>query len=265
VPREQTTGLGILKVDGSGRIVAFEEKPPVERLDALESDIPGYGKGFLASMGIYLFSRQALEQAISDPALVDFGRHVIPRAIRETRVHAHVFHGYWEDVGTIGSYFDANLALTDSLPPFNVYDAQHPFYTHPRLLPASKIEDCVLRRSLLSEGCILLGADIERSVVGIRSRVGTGSHLKSTLMLGADWYESLEEIDADRSRGVPPVGVGEHTVIERAILDKNVRVGSGVRITNHLGRPDLDGPGYYVRDGIVIIPKGGIVADGTTI
>jgi glucose-1-phosphate adenylyltransferase len=265
VTAEQTAGFGILKVNRQGRIVHFEEKPKPERLAELESEIPGHGRGFLASMGIYMFSREALEKAIGDPGLVDFGRHVIPKAIGEMRVQAHFHRGYWEDIGTIASYFEANLQLCDPMPPFDFYDASRRVYTHPRLLPASKVESCTLRRVLLSEGCILMGAEVERSVVGIRSRIGRGTTLRDTLVLGADEYESLEEIDRAQARGVPAVGIGSDCAIERAIVDKNARVGNGVRISNAAGVQEADGEGYYIRDGIVIVPKGGVVADGTVI
>jgi glucose-1-phosphate adenylyltransferase len=265
VSREQTSALGILKVNRQGRIVHFEEKPGPERLDELESDIPGVGRGFLASMGIYMFSRETLEKAMADTSLVDFGRHVIPKAIGDMRVQAHFFKGYWEDVGTIGSYFEANLQLCDSMPPFDFYDASRRVYTHPRLLPASKVESCTLRRVLLSEGCILMGAEIERSVVGIRSRIGSGTRIRDSLVLGADEYESLEEIDRAHAKGLPPVGIGGDSVIERAIIDKNTRVGRGVRIRNEAGVQEADGDDYFIRDGIVIVPKGGVVHDGTVI
>jgi glucose-1-phosphate adenylyltransferase len=265
VSAEQTSGFGILKVNRQGRIVHFEEKPGPERLSELESEIPGYGKGFLASMGIYVFSREGLERAIADPALVDFGRHVIPKAIGELRVQAHIFRGYWEDVGTIRSYYDANLQLCDPMPPFDFYDAARPVYTHPRFLPASKVEGCVLKSALVSEGGILMGAEIERSVVGIRSRIGQGTQVRNSLVLGADYYESLEEIDRAQATGLPPVGIGQESVIERAIIDKNARVGRSVRIVNTQGASHADGEGYFIRDGIVIVPKGGIVPDGTVI
>ncbi len=265
VTREQAAGFGILKVNRQGRIVHFEEKPGPERLDELESDIPGHGRGFLASMGIYMFSREALEKGIADPALVDFGRHVIPKAIGEMRVQAHFFRGYWEDVGTIGSYFEANLQLCDSMPPFDFYDSLRPVYTHPRFLPATKIEGCQLRQTLVSEGCIAMGAEVERSLLGIRSRVGHGTRIRNSLVLGADYYESLEEIDRAQAKGLPAVGIGADSVIERAIVDKNARVGRGVRIVNEAGVREHDGDGYYIRDGVVIVPKGGVVADGTTI
>jgi glucose-1-phosphate adenylyltransferase len=265
VTAEQTAGFGILKVNRQGRIVHFEEKPKADRLSDLESDIPGYGKGFLASMGIYMFSREALDRATSDRELVDFGRHAIPKAIGEQRVQAHFFRGYWEDVGTIGSYYEANLQLCDPMPPFDFYDAARPVYTHPRFLPASKIEGCVLKSALVSEGGILMGAEIERSVVGIRSRIGQGTRIRHSLILGADYYESLEEIDRAQAKDLPPVGIGQDCVIERAIVDKNARVGRGVRIVNTAGAADGDGPGYYIRDGIVIVPKGGVIPDGAVI
>lgn len=265
VSREQTRAFGIVKLDATGRIVHFEEKPGPERLDFLESDIPGHGRGWLASMGIYLFGREALEQSIAAPDLVDFGRHVIPRAIKEMRVQAHPFRGYWEDVGTIESYFHANLALTDRIPPFDFYDAAHPVFTGSRFLPATKVEGCTLRSSLVSEGCIVMAAEIERSVIGIRSRIGMGARLKEALVLGADFHETIAEIESAQARGVPPVGIGEGSVVQRAIVDKNARIGRGVRIVNEAGVREADGLGHFIRDGIVIIPKGGVVPDGTVI
>jgi len=265
VPAEQTSGFGILKVDGQGRIVHFEEKPDPERLEDLRSEIPGRGTVWLASMGIYLFKRDALETAVEDPTLVDFGKHVIPWAIDKMHVHAHFFDGYWEDVGTIRSYYQANLDLCGELPPFDFYDARRPVYTHPRFLPPSKVENCTLRRALLSEGCIVLGAEIERSIVGVRSRVGHGARIRESLVLGADHYEPLWEIDENRTKGVPPIGIGEDTVIEHAIIDKNARVGRGVRILNEAGVDEADGEDYYVRDRIVIIPKEGVIPDGMVI
>ena len=181
------------------------------------------------------------------------------------RVQAHFYRGYWEDVGTIGSYFEANLKLCDPMPPFDFYDAARPVYTHPRFLPATKIEGCQLRQALVSEGCILMGAEIERSVVGIRSRIGQGTRLRDSLVLGADYYESLEEIDRAQAKGLPPLGIGGDSVIERAIVDKNSRVGRGVRLVNEAGVQEMDGEGYHIRDGIVIVPKSGVIPDGTVI
>jgi len=265
VPSDQATGFGILKMNGLGRITHFEEKPPAERLPQLVSEIPAIGSGLIASMGIYLFKREALEAALKNPALVDFGRHVIPDALSRARVQAHVHRGYWEDVGTIRSYFHANLALCQPVPPFDFYEASRPVYTHPRFLPASKVESCVVTNSLLSEGCIVVGAQIERSVIGIRSRIGRGAQVRESLILGADYYETLDELDRGSGRGVPPIGVGEDSIVAGAILDKNARIGRGVRILNEAGVQEKEGDGYYIREGIVLVPKNGVIPDGTVI
>jgi glucose-1-phosphate adenylyltransferase len=265
VSADQASQFGILKMDAAGRIVHFDEKPPADRLPALVSDIPGVGKGFLASMGIYIFSREALEGSLMDPKLVDFGRHVIPDAVPRRRVQAHVHQGYWEDVGTIKSYFDANLALSEPIPPFDFYDAAHPIYTNPRFLPASKISNCSIKNALVSEGCIMQGAHIDRSVIGIRSRIGAGTQIRSSLLIGADGYETLLQMEATQSKGVPPIGIGAESVIENAIIDKNARIGRGVKILNQAGITEKDGNGYFIREGIVIVAKNGIIPDGTVI
>jgi glucose-1-phosphate adenylyltransferase len=265
VPAEQTSQFGILKMDPAGRIVHFDEKPPADRLPQLLSKIPAVGDGFLASMGIYVFKREVLEHALSNPQLVDFGRHVIPDAVPRARVQAHVHQGYWEDVGTIQSYFQANLALCESIPPFDFYDAAHPIYTHPRFLPASKIERCNIHNALISEGCILHGATIDRAVIGIRSRIGTAARIRDSLLIGADEYETLDEMKATERRGVPPIGIGSESIIENAIIDKNARIGRGVRIVNEAGAKEKDGDGFFIREGLVIVPKNGVVPDGTVI
>jgi glucose-1-phosphate adenylyltransferase len=216
-------------------------------------------------MGIYMFTREMLLASVANPELVDFGRHVIPGVIRDRRVQSHIYRGYWEDVGTISSYFQANLELTERIPRFDFYDARRPVYTRSRVLPATKAEGSTIRSGLVSEGCILLGVDVERSVIGIRSRIGAGSRLREVLVLGADFYETLEEIERARANGLPPVGIGAGSVIERAIIDRNSRVGSGVSITNPDKVESLDGDGYYIREGIVIVPKDGVIPDGTVI
>jgi glucose-1-phosphate adenylyltransferase len=265
VTAEQAGGFGILKVNRQGRITHFEEKPKADRLADLVSDVPGIGTAYLASMGIYLFSRDALERSLREPSLIDFGKDVLPRALHEMRVHAHPFRGYWEDVGTIRSYFEANLALTEPIPPFDFYEATRPIFTNPRFLPATKIESCSVRRALVSEGCILVGAEIERAVIGIRSRIGAGAQVRHSLILGADSYETVEEMDRAQGKGLPPLGIGSDAVVENAIVDKNARIGRGVRITNHAGEVDRDGEGFFIRDGIVVIPKGAVIPDGTVI
>jgi glucose-1-phosphate adenylyltransferase len=265
VAEEQTSAFGILKMDDTGRIVHFDEKPPASRLPSLASTLPGGERGYLASMGIYIFKREVLEKSLTNPQLVDFGRHVIPDAVPRMRVQAHVYRGYWEDVGTIRSYFQANLALCDAIPPFDFYDAAHPVYTNPRFLPASKVEGCDIKSALICEGCIVHGAKIERAIIGIRSRVGGGASIKNTLLIGADHYETLSEINASMSRGIPPLGIGAESIIENAIIDKNARIGRGVRLVNEKGLKEKDGEGYYIREGIIIIPKNGIVPDGTVV
>jgi glucose-1-phosphate adenylyltransferase len=262
---EHASGLGILKIDGTGRVVLFDEKPPRERLPALVSEIPGHPPAYLASMGIYIFKREVLEKAVSDPKLVDFGRHVIPDAVPNQRVQAHIYRGYWEDVGTIPSYFRANLALCQPIPPFDFYDAAHPVFTNPRFLPASKLDQCTIHNALISEGCILHGANIDHAVIGIRSRIGTNVRIRDSLLIGADRYETLDEIRATLARGIPPVGVGSDSIIESAIIDKNARIGRGVRIVNQAKVKEKDGDSYFIREGIVVVPKDGILPDGSVI
>jgi glucose-1-phosphate adenylyltransferase len=265
VSAEQAGGFGILKMDATGRIVHFDEKPPAERLPSLVSQLPTGGSGYLASMGIYLFKRDVLEQALASPKLVDFGRHVIPDAVPRQRVQAHVYRGYWEDVGTIQSYFQANLALCAPIPPFDFYDEAHPVYTHPRFLPASKVERCNIHNALISEGCIMNGAEIDRAVIGIRSRIGAATRIRNSLVAGADFYETLEDMRTTEAGGVPAVGIGAESIIENAIIDKNARIGRGVRIVNEAGIKEKDGKGYYIREGIVIVPKNGVIPDGMII
>lgn len=266
VTAEETSGLGIMRVDGAGRVVKFEEKPARDRLDALASTIPGrQGPVWLASMGIYVFRRRALEEALSSEAHVDFGRHVIPAAVPRLNVQAHVHDGYWEDVGTIASFYRANLALTDAQPPFSFYDPRCPIYTHPRFLPATKIQSCDIVDSLVSEGCYIEQARIERSVIGIRSRIASGARIRRSLVLGGDGYETPESVERARREGLPPIGIGEDSVIEAAIVDKNARIGRGVRITMERRDRDRDGDTHFVRDGIVVVPKGAVIPDGTVI
>ena len=265
VAEDQTSGLGIVKLDGTGRIVQFDEKPPAERLPSLVSDLPGPGPKYLASMGIYIFRREVLVEAVSNPSLVDFGRHVIPHAVPRQRVQAYIYRGYWEDVGTIRSYFQANLALCNPIPPFDFYDTAHPVFTQPRFLPASKLENCQIHNALISEGCIIQGAEVERSVIGIRSRIGRKVRIRNSLLIGADGYETLGEMAESETRGIPPFGVGSDSIIEDAIVDKNARIGRGVRIINQAKIKEMDGDGFYIRDGIVIVLKDAIIPDGSVI
>jgi glucose-1-phosphate adenylyltransferase len=260
VPREDASRYGILKVAESQGVTHFVEKPAPDALEGLDSE-----GGFLGSMGIYLFDRQVLEDVLSESEDRDFGHHILPRLLGRRRLYAYSFNGYFEDVGTIRSFYNANLLLTDPLPRFNFYEPLAPIYTNPRFLPGSKIDDCILVRSLVTEGCILNQCRIERSVVGIRARIERGASVKESIVMGADYYQVPEVIAEDFARGTPPIGIGEGAVVERAIVDKNARIGRGTRIVNRHGREQEDGENYFIRDGIVVIPKDAVVPDGAEI
>ena len=274
VLRRDATGLGILQVNQSRRITRFVEKPtdPTVLDELIVPSALGDELGLarsddgllLASMGIYVFNRETLIDVLRND-LADFGKHIIPGAISDRKVSAHVFQGYWEDIGTIRAFFEANLDLTSELPRFNFFDMTAPIYTRPRFLPASKINGARIDHAIISEGCILTHADIHESIVGIRSIVMPGARLHRTIMFGTDFYESAASIAEHEAVGHPRVGIGTNTAIENAIIDKNARIGNDVIITPR-DKPDhVDHPLYYIRDGIVIIPKNGIVPHGTII
>ena len=255
-------GFGILKIDETGRIVHFHEKPSPDELDGLQSDLPGGGQGFLASMGIYIFKRAALEKTLAYDASLDFGKHVIPGSIGELKVQAHIFHGYWEDVGTIRSYYEANIGLCQPVPHFDFYDVRTPIHTRARAIAATKVEGGRMTNVLVSEGSIIVDAEMERSLVGIRSRIGRGCVIKNSLILGADYYEKTIP---DPASGRPPIGIGDNSVLETAIIDKNARVGANVRLVNEAKVEHADGPCWHIRDGIIIVPKDTVVPDGTVV
>jgi glucose-1-phosphate adenylyltransferase len=266
VPEEQTSGFGIMKVDETGRVVHFDEKPPKARLAGLASPLDGGPKtGYLASMGIYVFERRAIEAALENEEHLDFGKHVLPSMLPTSRVQAYFYRGSWEDVGTVRSYFDANLALTRPEPEFNFYHPRYPIYTQRPFLAPSRFHGCRIVNALVADGCVVDRAEIESAVIGVRSRIGAGVHIQQSLVLGADEYQTLLEGDPSRGDGRPPLGIGENTWIENAIIDKNTRIGRNVSIRNQRGLVDYDGDSYFVRDGIVIIPKGATIADGTEI
>lgn len=262
VEARDAPGFGILKADGTGRIVHFHEKPRADELDGLRSELPGGGEGFMASMGIYIFKRAALEQTLALDASMDFGKHIIPGSIGNLKVQSHVHTGYWEDVGTIRSYYEANLGLCQPVPRFDFYDVKTPVHTHARALAATKIEGARMTNALVSEGSIIVNADIERSLIGIRSRVGRGCVIRNSLILGADFYEKTTP---DPSSGKPAIGIGDNSVIENAIIDKNARVGQNVRLVNEAKAEHADGPCWHIRDGIIIVPKDTVVPEGTVV
>ncbi len=275
VPTDESlaSNFGLLKTDNEGRIVEFREKPPPDRLEPMRVDTTKLGlnpeeaerRPFIASMGVYLFKYEAMRELLKEDKHKDFGHEVIPAAIDHYKVQAYLFNGYWEDIGTINSFYHANLDLATVMPKFNLFDADAPIYTRPRYLPGTKFVDCEIKDSLISDGSILNRVKISHSVIGIRSRIESGSELEDTLMMGADYYQSLQELADDRQHGFPWIGVGENTVIRKAIIDKNVRIGSNVRILNEAGHEHFDGDNYFIREGIVIIPKSSTITDGTII
>jgi len=276
IPPTAASEFGLLKIDADGRITEFREKPTGEALEAMRVDTTTLGltpeeaqaRPFLASMGIYVFKYDRLEQVLAEePSRLDFGKEVIPGSINKYNVQAYLFNDYWEDIGTIAAFYKANLDMTSALPPFNLFDSEAPLFTRARYLPPSKMDNCEIRDSIISEGCIIIGAKINHSVIGLRSRIGEGAQIDSAYMMGADYYQTLEDMLGDRETKRPRVGVGENTIIRRAIVDKNARIGSNVKLLNEAGVENADGPEgmYYIRDRIIIVPKNGLVPDGTVV
>jgi glucose-1-phosphate adenylyltransferase len=256
---------GILKTNDAGRIVAFEEKPKgADTLVRLQSR-RGSDRPYLASMGIYVFRIDVLARLLEEAEGDDFGHHIAPAAVQRVRTYGFPFDGYWEDIGTIDAFYRANLALTLPDPPFDFYDPHCPIYTRSRFLPPSREDGCRMERVVMAEGCKLYDVEIEESVIGLRSMVRPGARLRRVVIMGADFYEGEDEKEENRRLGRPHVGIGHDAHIERAIIDKNARIGRGVVISSHEGEPDRDEEHYSIRDGIVVIPKNTVIPDGTTI
>jgi glucose-1-phosphate adenylyltransferase len=276
VSQEQTPHFGIIQLDETGRVIGFVEKPKTpEQLKPLSISgqwlesrgIESKGRHFLANMGIYVFNRQTLFELLNlAPRSTDFGKEVFPNSIRTHRVYCHLFDGYWEDLGTIKAYHEANLALASDNPPFNFHSQEGIIYTRMRFLPASRMSGATLEQSLVSDGCVIqAGTKISHSVIGLRSRIGSNVTIKDTVFIGADRFETDAERQRNRERSAPDIGVGEGAVIERAILDKDCRIGKNVRIINKKHVENEEGANYVIRDGIVVIPKGIMVPDETVI
>jgi glucose-1-phosphate adenylyltransferase len=271
VGRSDASSMGIFRFDRGGQIVAFEEKPKGERLDEISRSIPegatfaGHSpeKPFIASMGIYVFSRDVLLDLLNGDAATDFGREIIPSALGKYRVKAYLFRGYWADVGTVDSFYDANLMLTRSGSPFKFYDPRRPIYTHPRFLPGARLDDCSVRQAIICDGSYLEHATIEESIIGIRTNVQSGTTIRRSIVIGADFYDA----DSDQpARGDSPrLGIGRDVVLDRVIVDKNARIGDGARLVNEAGVQEADGDGYYIRSGVVIVPKDGVIKPGTIV
>ncbi|MGL6073026.1 MAG: glucose-1-phosphate adenylyltransferase [Fimbriiglobus sp.] len=278
VKEDQTSSFGLLRMDDSGRVSSFVEKPrneeerkpyytPGEWIDS--RGIRADGRHYLANMGIYLFNTDVLIDLLTEPPLAtDFGKEVFPRNVGKKKIHAHLFDGYWEDLGTIKSYHEASLALSNPNPPFDFYQPEGLIYTRMRNLPASRMDGAMLKNSVVSDGCrIGVNTTLERCLIGVRSRIGNGCSLRDTVLIGSDRYETEGEQIRNNLDGVPNLNVGDNTIISNAILDKDCRVGSNVRILNEKGLTEADDEHgrWHIRDGIVCIPRGSVIPDGTVI
>jgi glucose-1-phosphate adenylyltransferase len=273
VGRNEAKSFGIMQVAEDRRITRFEEKPKDPAvLDSMhipqdwlkKMGVKDGDEKFLASMGIYVFNRELIRELLDNP-LSDFGKHIIPHAINSRRVFSHIFEGYWEDIGTIRSFFEANLDLVSELPRFNFFDMSAPIFSRPRYLPGSKINGAQIEHALVTDGCIINEAQIKNTIVGLRTFVGAGTKLNRVIILGCDFYESEESISKFEREGKPRIGIGANCKIENAIIDKNARIGNNVTISP-AGKPEkVDHELYFIRDGIVVIPKNAIIPHGTVI
>jgi glucose-1-phosphate adenylyltransferase len=272
VSRAEAKSLGIMQIDDTNRITRFVEKPKEDavletlKLPAAMQTTLGIkgGESFLASMGIYVFNRKVICELL-DNAHSDFGKHIIPQAIESRRVFSYVFQGYWEDIGTIRSFFEANLDLVSELPRFNFFDMSAPIFSRPRYLPGSKINGAQIDHAVISDGCIINRARITNTIVGLRTFVGSGTELNRVIVLGSDYYEAQESVEKNERAGRPRIGIGENCKIENAIIDKNARIGNDVKISPAGKAENLDHENYFIRDGIVVIPKDAVIPHGMVI
>ncbi|MBI9070356.1 MAG: glucose-1-phosphate adenylyltransferase [Melioribacteraceae bacterium] len=263
VPEKEAPELGILKRADNGKIVDFKEKPNAELLPDLQS-LPGTDKPYMASMGIYVFSVALLEELLNSDA-DDFGKDIIPNAINNKKVMGYIFDDYWADIGTIRRFYEVNLELASPQRPFSFISSSNRTYTRPRFLPPAEISNVCINEVLLTDGCKIADSSIEKSVIGLRSIICKNAVIKSTILMGADMYESDSECEQNEIDGIPNLGIGEGSTIEAAIIDKNARIGKNVQIKNDPDRPDAENDNWYVREGLVIVRKDGIIADGTVI
>jgi glucose-1-phosphate adenylyltransferase len=267
VDPDTATEMGIFRFDVSGNIVAFEEKPKPDRLKAIGRSIPpgaSFGRHtdeqpFMASMGIYVFSRDILLQMLEREPGLDFGRELIPNALNKYKVKPYLYRGYWADVGTIESFYETNVMLGREASPFRFWDPDRPIYTHPRHLAGSRLTDCNVRNSIVTEGCFLDRCNISESIVGIRSHIEAGAKVSRSVLLGADFYED------GPTDGIPGIGIGRDVVLNKTIIDKNARIGDGARLVNERNVENADGDGWYIRGGIVVVPKGAVIPPGTVV
>ena len=271
---DSVAGLGVMRVGDDLAIAEFAEKPKdpavVERLlmtDAVKSRMrhPTQDRLVLASMGIYIFNRQTLHDALNQVGATDFGREVIPALLGQVRLYSFVFDGYWEDIGTVRSFFDANLSLTDIVPPFNFFEPGRTIYTHARYLPASKINRCRINHAIVADGCIISDADLNRVVVGVRSVIDEGTRLDNVVMMGADVFETPVVRSENYERGRPNIGIGRNCRIRNAIIDKNARIGHNVELNPEGKAEGFEQGPVVIRDGVLVVEKGGVIPDNTVI
>lgn len=271
VPAREASEFGILKADADNCITSFIEKPKTELLPDWVSDtgteMKKQGRDYLASMGIYVFSKHVLYDLLKDeyPDATDFGKEIMPQSIGKYKVLSYQYDGYWTDIGNIYSFYEANLALTQEIPPFNLFDNNKIVYSRARMLPPAKISGTTLEKTIIAEGSIILASRLENCVVGIRARIGHGTTVVSTYIMGNDYYETLEVMAENISKGVPKIGIGERCYIKDAIIDKNCRIGNDVRINGGKHLENTDHLLYSVKDGIVVVKKGAILLDGFVI
>ncbi|HID38050.1 MAG TPA: glucose-1-phosphate adenylyltransferase [Calditrichaeota bacterium] len=274
VNRQEASEFGILKVNDKLRITDFVEKPyQDEVLDAYQTSpslfarfhLEAHGRTHLASMGIYIFKKEALFDVLSNNIKEDFGKEVIPHNLKRKKVFAYFFDGYWEDIGTMRAFFEAHFGLTKPVPQFNFYDEDYPFYTHARFLPASKIYNCQIHQSLISEGSILLGSIIEHSVVGIRAFIDEGTYVQRAIIMGNSYYETINDHNNNKEKGVPNLGIGNNCIIRNAIIDMDCKIGNHVQLINKDNLQESDSELFAIRDGIIIIPKGTVIPAHTII
>ncbi|MFY7666347.1 glucose-1-phosphate adenylyltransferase [Flavobacterium sp.] len=267
VTSKEAPEFGILKTDAQSWITSFIEKPDASLLPEWTSDVSAEsaaaGKHYLASMGIYIFNRQLLIDLMSNPNTKDFGKEIIPQSIGKHRVLSYQYEGYWTDIGNIESFFEANLGLTDDIPQFNLFDNSQKIYTRARVLPPSKITGATtIDRSVVAEGCIINGAAIKHSVVGIRSRIGYGTSISNSYLMGNDYYQNLEEIRQNVEKQIINIGIGTNCVLNNTIIDKNCRIGNGVVLNGGPHLPNQNTPLFAVKEGIIVVKKGAILPDG---
>ncbi|MGC8749549.1 glucose-1-phosphate adenylyltransferase [Hydrotalea sp.] len=271
VPAREASEFGILKTDENHNITSFIEKPKSDVLNDWISDtgaeMQQQGRVFLASMGIYIFNKQVLYKLLKEvyPDATDFGKEIMPQSIGKYNVFSYQYEGYWTDIGNIYSFFDANLALTEEIPQFNLFDNSRIIYTRARMLPPAKISGTTLEKTIIADGSIILASRLERCVVGVRARIGHGSTIVNAYIMGNDFYETLEVMAENVSKGIPKIGIGERCYIKNAIIDKNCRIGNDVRINGGAHLDNTDQPLYTIKDGIVVVKKGAILPDGFVI